>query len=117
MPPLSVRKLARCVLLLSLALWLPACGYTLRHRLKESFRKAPGLFVPVFTNQTYETGAERVFTDALIRELQSRGEVVLTSREEGGMEMRGELAGLRYGPTALTVPAFQGLQSVSASSF
>jgi hypothetical protein len=87
------------------------CGYTLSHRLKGPFLSPNGIFIPVFENQTDEVGAERVFTDALIRELQSRGQVTLSTREQGALELRGVLRTLTYTPTAYTVPRYQGLQA------
>lgn len=85
------------------------CGYTLQHRLKESFQAPNGIFVPVFDNLTNETGAERVFTNALIRELTSRHEVVLGTRENGAIELRGVLERIDASPTAYTEPGFKGL--------
>lgn len=89
------------------------CGYTLSHRLKDSFREAKegGVHVPVFKNRTDEVGAERIFTDALIRELQSRGEVVIRDRDKATLEFQGEIISIGAGPTAYTAPNFPGLQS------
>lgn len=87
---------------------LTRCGYSLNYRLIDSFENPVGVFVPVFSNNTDEIGAERVFTDALIRELQSRGEVTITSRRPGALEMRGTLSRISYTPTALTVTPFPG---------
>src|SRR5258708_4863845 len=60
--------------LLMSGLFLSSCGYTLNHRLKEVFREDRSLFVPVFDNLTDETGVELVFTNALLREIKSRGQ-------------------------------------------
>jgi len=87
------------------------CGYTLSHRLKKNFLSDRGVFVPVMYNQTEEVGAERVFTDALVRQLQSWGEVVLSSREKGALELRGTLKNLDYAPSAYTAPGFGGMES------
>lgn len=95
----------------ALALVLPGCGYTLSHRLKDVFRDTRGVFVPVFDNTTEETGAERVFTNALIREIASRGEIKIASREEGALELRGTVASISYGATVLSDLGFKGLQS------
>lgn len=85
------------------------CGYTLSHRLKDTFHDKRGIFVPVFDNYTEEIGAERVFTNALIRELQSRGEIVISSRAQGALELRGEIARINVEATALTEKGFDGL--------
>jgi hypothetical protein len=104
-------KLLKSVWLVGLLLSLPHCGYTLNHRLKDSFQYKNGIFVPVFTNRTDEIGAELVFTNALIRELTSRREVLISSRDAGGLELRGEIASISTTPTAYTANGFQGLQS------
>lgn len=93
-----------------LVLLVAGCGYTLKHRVKESFRNPKGLFVPVFSNTTDEIGAERVFTNALVRELQSRGEMVITHRQEGAYEFQGSVDRITYTPSALTQTPFGGLQ-------
>ncbi len=87
------------------------CGYTLSHRLKDTFAKNRTVFVPVFDNNTNETGAESVFTNALIRELQSRGEVIVTHRQPGALELHGSIEGIGYAPTAFTAFGFQGLEA------
>ena len=81
---------------------LSGCGYSLNHRLKEGFQNAGGVYVPVFTNRTPEIGAERVFTDAFIREMQSRGQMLITSRKPGAYELRGTVSSIQYSPTNLT---------------
>lgn len=90
---------------------LSGCGYSLRQRLKDGFTNPEGIYVPVFTNTTDEIGAERVFTDALIRELQSRGQVKITHRHEGAYELLGTVASISYTPSALTPTPFGGLQN------
>jgi hypothetical protein len=97
--------------LLLLVFLLQGCGYTLQHRVKSGFANPQGLFVPLFTNMTEEIGAERVLTDAFIRELQSRGGIVITHRKAGAYEVRGTVTGISYSPTALTPLSFGGLQS------
>lgn len=98
------------IALLSLC-WFSACGYTLKPRLKDAFATARGVFVPVFTNDTDEVGAERVFTNALIRELQSRGEVVVTERSAGGLELVGTLTKVEFLPVAYSDRGFKGLEN------
>jgi hypothetical protein len=91
------RGLATTVLLV-----LTSCGYTLNHRLKEGWSNPAGLYVPVFTNNTNEVGAERVFTDAFIREMQSRGQMMITSRRPGAYEVQGNITAITYAPTNMT---------------
>jgi len=86
------------------------CGYTLKHRLKDVFKDSRGIFVPVFGNETDETGVETIFTDALIRELQSRHEVVIRSKRDAGLELRGTLTHINHAPTAFTDTGYRGLQ-------
>ncbi len=69
------------------------------------------VYVPVFDNDSNETGAEVVFTNALIRELQSRGEIVVTHRQKGALELHGVITGISYSPTAFTAFGFQGLEA------
>jgi hypothetical protein len=104
------REAIRGWVLFGLAFLLSGCGYTLQHRLKEGFTNPQGIYVPVFTNLTDEIGAERVLTDAFIRELQSRGGIVITQRRPGAYEVRGTITGISYTPTALTPLSFGGLQ-------
>ena len=96
---------------LGVCLALAGCGYSLSHRLKEGFRNPNGVYVPVFTNNTDEVGAERVFTDAAIRELQSRGEIRIVEKTEGAYEFRGTVESIRYLHSALTPTPFGGLQN------
>ena len=65
------------------------CGYTLNHRLQDSFKSPQGIFIPVFENKTQEVGTEIVFTNALIRELLMHGEKVSSQKKEGTLELRG----------------------------
>ncbi len=104
--PMRLLRYARSfVFILSLS----GCGYTLSHRLKDTFNDKRGVFVPVFENTTEEVGVERVFTNALIRELQSRGEVVMSSRSKGGLELLGKLDVINVAPTAWSDVGFKGL--------
>jgi hypothetical protein len=96
----------------ALALLLSACGYTLNHRLTPTFEGVRrGVFIPVFTNNTDEVGAEAVFTNALIRELESRGELRVTDREAAQAVLEGTINAIRSSHTAYTDPNFRGLQS------
>lgn len=101
---------AFALMLLPLLACLPGCGYSLQGRVKPTFRPARGIFVPVFRNRTEELGAELIFTNALIRELQSRGEVVVTDRRPGALEFRGAVTDIVYGPTTNTDAGFKGLR-------
>lgn len=72
---------------------LTRCGYTLNHRLLDTFDPGEkGIFVPVFSNNSEEVGIEIVFTNALIRELESHGEKMVDKRENAGLEIRGGVA-------------------------
>ena len=98
-------------LLLFAVLVVQGCGYSLSHRLKSNFKDPRGMFVPVFDNVTDEVGAERVFTNALIREMQSRGEMVISTRDAGGLELHGAITGLTAVPTAYSDGGLGGLAS------
>lgn len=93
-----------------LLIGVTGCGYTLTHRLKDTFTDKRGVFVPMFINRTNELGIERDFTNALIRELRSRQEVLMSSRQESGLELQGEVRSVSYSPTAATEYGFQGLR-------
>ena len=102
--------------ILTAALLLPlvgisACGYTLSHRLRAPFSRPGGMFVPVFDNNTDEIGAERIFTNALIRELESRGQILHTGRDQAETELKGVIRGIDMGPIAFTDPGIPNLQS------
>ena len=79
--------------------------------MKPAFAEANGVFIPVFTNFTDEVGAERVFTNALIRELQSRGELLTTDKENSDIEILGEVLQITYSPSVYSDNGFRGLQS------
>lgn len=97
--------------LISLILSL-GCGYTLSHRLKGVFTNPKGLFVPVFTNETEEMGAELVFTNALLRELKVHQNIqVVDKAESTPLELKGSLEQITYQPTAFHAPA-QGVNKL-----
>lgn len=102
-----------CIAILFLS-FLSSCGYTLNHRLKGMFASPNGesraIFVPVFDNQTEETGCETVFTNALIRELNSHREVVVTDRSNSDLLLSGTITKVEVIPTANSDLGFKGLQ-------
>ncbi len=106
-----MRKISAFFLLLGIASGFHGCGYSLNHRVKEVFLTPGGIFVPVFDNATKEVGAERIFTNALIRELASRGEIQLTSRSNAALELKGKLRSIEITNTILTPLGRGGLQS------
>jgi hypothetical protein len=95
-------------------LLLTSCGYTLNHRLKDNFISASGeskgIFIPVFDNKTEQTGAEIIFTNALIRELESHSEVVVSNRQAGSLILQGIVTKIDVVPTANSDLGFKGLQ-------
>ena len=92
-PPQSGKRFAIfCALFIEL---IAGCGYTLNHRLQDTFKSPRGIFVPVFHNKTQEVGSEIVFTNALIRELLSHGEKVASERNDGAFEIRGTVSQVR----------------------
>jgi len=98
---------------LSLVIFLvvfSSCGYKMKHRLEEAFYRPGGIFIPVFDNDTSETGAETVFTNAFIREMMGRHEVVVTKRKKASLEIRGVLTQIEIKPTAFSESKFPGLQ-------
>lgn len=100
----------RVALAVSMLLWLSGCGYSLSHRLVPVFEDPRGIFVPTFDNETPETGVERIFTNALIREILSRRQIKMGSRSGGSLELKGKILAIDIAPTALTDLGFQGLQ-------
>lgn len=89
---------------------LTSCGYTLSHRLRPAFQTSRGFFVPVMTNATEETGAERIFTNALIRELESHGNLVMNHFGDDALELRGTISSISYAPSVFSEFGFGGLQ-------
>lgn len=88
---------------------LVRCGYTLNHRLKETFlTEKRGVFIPLFTNNTPEVGTEVVFTNALIRELESHGEKVASKKEDAGLEIRGVIHQVAYQTDVYSSPETKG---------
>lgn len=106
------RKSSPILWLVSLAalFTLGGCGYTLSHRLKDSMTSSRGVFVRVFDNITEEIGAEIIFTNALIHELQSRGEIVLTEDNTQSVQLRGRVENIFYTATASHGAGYAGLQ-------
>lgn len=93
-----------------LLLGVEGCGYQLRVPVNDVFLHPKGISVVTFDNRSEEVGAERVFTNALIREIQNRREIVLVSPEESGAIIHGTIASIAIGPTASTGLGFKGLQ-------
>jgi len=96
--------------LLFLAL-LSGCGYSLNHRLQETFRISKGFLIPVFDNKTQEVGSEIVFTNALIRELVSHGESVVSEKGEGVLELRGTVTQVSRTVEVQSAAGTRGLQA------
>lgn len=98
---LWVRLLISLPLLLSLG-----CGYTLSHRVKNVFEHPKGVFVPVFTNDTEEMGAEMIFTNALLRELKVHQNILVSDQADSTpLELKGVVEQITYTPTAFYAPA------------
>ena len=93
-------------LLLSIIFFTSGCGYTLSHRLKNVFNDSQGIFVPIFSNNTEELGAEMVFTNALMRELKVHQSFLIADKKESAdLELKGMIEQISYQPTALYSPA------------
>lgn len=107
-PPQSGKKFA-LVSLLFLGL-ISGCGYTLNHRLQDTFRSPKGIFVPVFTNRTQEVGSEIIFTDALVRELLSHGEKVATDDNKDTLKLRGTVTQIERAVEVQSAAGAKGLQ-------
>ncbi len=93
-------------------LMLSSCGYTLKHRLKDNFETAKkgAICIPWFKNKSLYIGAERIFTNALIRELRGRGQLDFSS-DSCNYYIKGEITSISVSPVAFTDPGFNGLQS------
>lgn len=93
-------------LLLAILFFTSGCGYTLSHRLKNVFNDSQGVFVPIFSNNTEELGAEMVFTNALLRELKVHQSFLIADKKDSiGLELKGIIEQISYQPTALYAPA------------
>jgi hypothetical protein len=101
---LSVGLLGVCLLATS------GCAYSLQGKVRKIFHSEKGVFVPVFTNNTDEVGAEVIFTNAVVRELGSRGQIVVTNRQEGALELRGVVTSINYGPSTFGDAGLRGLK-------
>ncbi len=87
------------------------CAYSLQGKVRKIFHSEKGVFVPVFTNNTDEVGAEVIFTNAVVRELGSRGQIVVTNRQEGALELRGVVTSINYGPSTFGDAGLRGLKT------
>ncbi len=99
----------RCQAILFFILILEGCGYTLQHRLQDKFTDSRGIRVPVFLNTTPEVGAETVFTNALIRELKSHGNVIFGTEKGGALLLQGRISNINLTMTTESEPGLQGL--------
>ncbi len=87
---------ARAVLALALSLACGACGYT------AGFKPAGGvrtIAVPIFENRTLRRELEFPMTEAVVREIQRRTPLAVTSAEKADLVLRGEIE--RFDQTVL----------------
>lgn len=79
---------------------LNSCGYTLGYR----YQKMPGninkVEVPLFKNDTLETGQEVLFTNELVRELQRAGVAQVVSKDQSKGRLEGRIVSITYLQTA-----------------
>lgn len=95
---------------LALALFLPACGYSLRGEIAPP-GNVRSVMVPTFTNATYEPGLELAFTERARSEfLKGKGVRVVLDRADADAVVSGEVLSFRAVPTVLVEPggAFAG---------
>jgi len=64
------------------------------------------------TNESEEIGIERYLTDAMIRHLNTWGQVIVTNKKPGAYELKGFVSA-SIGPTLQTEVGILGLQSYS----
>lgn len=108
---IQATRVGNSLLILFTLLLFGGCGYSIQSNLRPEFSQNGGIVVPVFKNETDETGVERIFTNALIREMKSRGGTVLSDRAHSGTEFRGTITSISYVPTGTSDAGFKGLQS------
>ncbi len=95
-------KRALVVALGCFALALSGCGYSFG-TLPAQDRDGPWLvFVPVFSNQTMESGLEAVLTNALRQELSLRSGFELAGRDEADLIIRGDTVAAVVSPAAFS---------------
>lgn len=88
--------------LLCAALALSGCGYSFG-TLPAQDRDGPWrVFVPVFSNQTMESGLEAVMTNAMRRELSLRSGFELAGRDEADLIIRGDMIAAVVSPAAFS---------------
>jgi hypothetical protein len=95
---------------LFLATFISSCGYTLNHRLQDTFKNPNGFFIPVFDNRTQEVGSEMVFTNALIRELLSHGVTIAPDKTSGTLELRGTVTQVQRMVEVQSAAGLRGLE-------
>ena len=99
-------KRALVVALVCFALALSGCGYSFG-TFPAQDRDGPWrVFVPVFSNQTMESGFEAVMTNALRRELSLRSGFELAGRDEADLIIRGDVVAAVVSPAAFSEDFF-----------
>lgn len=94
-----MRLLSRFILLSLLALLLHGCGYSLAAR-KTVIPAGQTVAVRMFANRTYQPNIDGELRQALVNELQSRGERVVP--EPAGFSISGEIAALKLDTAAFS---------------
>ena len=79
-------KLAFIIVILCLCLM--GCGYTTSALRGERLQK---LYVATFLNETYESGLDRLVTEAVVDEFIFKGGIKVVGKEEGEVELSGAI--------------------------
>lgn len=91
------------------------CAY----RFSQIDRSLPGGYkrvaVPVFTNKTYEPGAEVSFTNALIRELERFHQVAVVDKSDAEVSLVGEVVSLQYSSSGIVTEGVPPGTSLSST--
>jgi outer membrane lipopolysaccharide assembly protein LptE/RlpB len=87
-----VRSLSRYIgilIVVSILAGSSGCGYHFLGRGKGPLKDFKTIAIPYFMNKTYESGIDRVFTDALVNEFVESREFTLTTEDKADVVMKG----------------------------
>lgn len=82
---------AGIVILMSIVAVSSGCGYHFLGKGRGTLQGYTSIAIPYFSNKTYESGIDRIFTDALVNEFVESREFSITAEDKAEVVMRGVL--------------------------